>query len=168
MIQSKKKTKTGDSHRAPCEFDSHTHRCHHPNFARCLSMLPQCQFAHKMGWFHHRRHVGNRLLSLFVLPARSATKTGLSRTPAGNDLDFFFCLGGRVLFLLRSFRSNTKRKRHPPVFGQQKRVRGIDRIVFPCLKKEKPRPSPGVVSVGVLYWRSGVAPPFHLVTCSAK
>ena len=66
-----------------------------------------------------------------------STKTGLSRTPAGNDLDFFFCLGGRVLFLLRSFRSNTKRKRHPPVFGQQERVRGIDRIVFPCLKKKK-------------------------------
>ena len=68
------------------------------------------------------------------------------RTPAGNDLDFFFCLGGRVLFLLRSFRSNTKRKRHPPVFGQQKRVRGIDRIVFPCLKKRK---APTVTGCGV-------------------
>ena len=75
-----------------------------------------------------------------------STKTGLSRTPAGNDLDFFFCLGGRVLFLLRSFRSNTKRKRHPPVFGQQKRVRGIDRIVFPCLKKRK---APTVTGCGV-------------------
>ncbi|MDY3864838.1 MAG: hypothetical protein SOZ43_01470 [Eubacteriales bacterium] len=83
---------------------------------------------------------------MFELTSKKSTKTGLSRTPAGNDLDFFFCLGGRVLFLLRSFRSNTKRKRHPPVFGQQKRVRGIDRIVFPCLKKRK---APTVTGCGV-------------------